>query len=103
MDKKRPQLMLRIMERARGLFESSIEKNIRTEQLFAEADKHHQDIADCLRTRPKTSEEYRKPEKDSAEVIWQSLFCGEESKKGNTKGGTGDSFHPKTKIPPGRR
>lgn len=95
--------MLRIMERARGLFESSIEKNIRIEQLFAEADKHHQDIADCLRTRPQTPEKIPETRKDSAEVIWQSLFRGEESKRGNTKGGTGDSFHPKTKIPPGRR
>lgn len=55
--------MLRIMERARGLFESSIEKNIRTEQLFAEADKHHQDIADCLRTRPQTPEKISETKK----------------------------------------
>lgn len=43
--------LLRIIEGVYGLFESSIEKNIRTEQLFAEADKHHQDMVDCLRAK----------------------------------------------------
>ncbi len=32
-----------------GLFESSIENNIRTEEQFAKADRHHQDIVDCLK------------------------------------------------------
>ena len=33
------------------LFENSIEKNIRTEDLFAQAAEHHQNIVDCLRAR----------------------------------------------------
>lgn len=33
------------------LFEQSIEKNIRTEQLFASADQHHQAMVDCIVSR----------------------------------------------------
>ena len=35
------------------LFEHSIEKNIRTEELFAQADEHHQEIVDCLKNKDK--------------------------------------------------
>jgi len=41
----------RIIKGVYSLFENSIEKNIRTEELFAKADEHHQDIVDCLRSR----------------------------------------------------
>ncbi len=34
-----------------GLFEGSIENNIRTEEQFALADRHHQDIVECLKER----------------------------------------------------
>ena len=38
----------RIVKGVYVLFEHSIEKNIRTEALFAQADEHHQEILDCL-------------------------------------------------------
>jgi len=38
----------RIVKGVYQLFERSIEKNIRTEELFAMADEHHQEILDCL-------------------------------------------------------
>jgi len=41
----------RIVRGVYKLFEGSIEKNIRTEELFAMADQHHQEIVDCLRSR----------------------------------------------------
>jgi len=41
----------RIVKGVYSLFEHSIEKNIRTEALFAKADEHHQEILDCLITR----------------------------------------------------
>ncbi len=34
-----------------ALFERSIEKNIRTEELFAMADQHHQDMLNCIQER----------------------------------------------------
>ncbi len=41
----------RIVHSVYGLFEGSIENNIRTEEQFAMADRHHQDIVDCLKAR----------------------------------------------------
>ena len=41
----------RIIKGVYALFENSIEKNIRTEELFAKADEHHQDIVDCLKNQ----------------------------------------------------
>ena len=41
--------LCRIVAGVYRLFEHSIEKNIRTEELFAQADEHHQEIVDCLR------------------------------------------------------
>ena len=41
----------RIVKGVYSLFESSIENNIRTEKLFADADKHHQDIVNCLKSK----------------------------------------------------
>lgn len=38
----------RIVKGVYQLFEHSIEKNILTETLFAQADEHHQEIVDCL-------------------------------------------------------
>lgn len=38
----------RIVKGVYSLFEHSIENNIRTEDLFAQADDHHQEILDCL-------------------------------------------------------
>lgn len=46
------------------LFERSIEKNIRTEELFASADKYHQEMVDCI---------VRKDESKVEEVIERSL------------------------------
>lgn len=43
--------LARIVEGVYTLFEYSIEKNIRTEELFAQADEHHQDIVNCLKSR----------------------------------------------------
>ncbi len=47
----RNSFLSRIVTGVYKLFEGSIEKNIRTEELFANADEHHQEIVDCLRTR----------------------------------------------------
>lgn len=47
----RNRFLSRIVLGVYGLFESSIEKNIRTEKLFAEADQHHQKIVECLRKK----------------------------------------------------
>lgn len=41
----------RIVTGIYSLFEGSIEKNIRTEEQFARADMHHQEIVNCLRSR----------------------------------------------------
>ncbi len=41
----------RIVKGIYSLFEHSIEKNIRTESLFAKADEHHQEMLDCLVNR----------------------------------------------------
>ncbi len=41
----------RIVAGVYGLFEGSIENNIRTEEEFAMADRHHQDMVDCLKSR----------------------------------------------------
>jgi GntR family transcriptional repressor for pyruvate dehydrogenase complex len=54
------------------LFESSIEKNIRTEKLFAQADQHHQAMVDCL----KSKDESRIPQ-----VVAQSLSSWRENVK----------------------
>ena len=43
--------LIRIVKGVYMLFEQSIEQNIRTEELFANADEHHQDIVDCLKSR----------------------------------------------------
>lgn len=43
--------LARIVKGVYRLFERSIEKNIRTEELFAKADEHHQEIVDCLSHR----------------------------------------------------
>ena len=43
--------LMRIIQGVYALFEGSIEKNIRTEELFARADQHHQDIVDCLKSK----------------------------------------------------
>lgn len=43
--------LIRIVKGVYMLFENSIENNIRTEELFANADEHHQDIVDCLKKR----------------------------------------------------
>ena len=43
--------LIRIVKGVYMLFERSIEENIRTEELFANADEHHQDIVDCLKSR----------------------------------------------------
>jgi GntR family transcriptional repressor for pyruvate dehydrogenase complex len=40
--------LARIVKGVYQLFERSIEKNIRTEELFAKADEHHQNILNCL-------------------------------------------------------
>ncbi len=47
----RNSFLSRIVEGVYKLFEGSIEKNIRTEELFAMAAEHHQEIVDCLRSR----------------------------------------------------
>ncbi|MFI3238375.1 MAG: FadR/GntR family transcriptional regulator [Lachnospiraceae bacterium] len=44
-------LLSRIVNGVYQLFETSIEKNIRTEALFAEADTHHQSILHCIKSR----------------------------------------------------
>ncbi len=54
----------RIVSGVYSLFENSIEKNIRTEELFAKADQHHQAIVDCLKSRDKNK---------VSEVVAQSL------------------------------
>lgn len=38
-----------------ALFEQSIEQNIRSEALFALADRHHQEIVDCLKAKDKAA------------------------------------------------
>lgn len=43
--------LCRIVTGVYKIFEGSIEKNIRTEELFAMAAEHHQAIVDCLRNR----------------------------------------------------
>lgn len=48
LDIGRNQFLARIVKGVYQLFEKSIEKNIRTEELFAKADEYHQDIVDCL-------------------------------------------------------
>lgn len=45
------QFLARIVKGVYQLFEQSIEKNIRTEELFAKADEYHQNIVDCLKDR----------------------------------------------------
>jgi len=47
----RNSFLSRIVTGVYRLFEGSIEKNIRTEELFAMADEHHQEIVDCLIAR----------------------------------------------------
>lgn len=47
----RNSFLTRIVTGVYRLFEGSIEKNIRTEELFAMADQHHQEIVDCLKAR----------------------------------------------------
>lgn len=47
----RNRFLTRIVTGVYRLFENSIEENIRTEELFAMADDHHQEIVDCLRSR----------------------------------------------------
>ena len=44
----RNKFLSRVVTGIYGLFEGSIEKNIRTEEQFAQADEHHQEIVDCL-------------------------------------------------------
>ena len=46
--------LCRIVTGVYRLFEHSIEKNIRTEELFAQADEHHQEIVDCLKDKDKS-------------------------------------------------
>jgi len=50
-DCTRNRFLSRIVVGVYRLFENSIEKNIRTGELFAMADEHHQEIVDCLRAR----------------------------------------------------
>lgn len=47
----RNRFLIRIVTGVYRLFEGSIENNILTEELFAMADQHHQEILDCLRAR----------------------------------------------------
>lgn len=47
----RNQFLARIVKGVYQLFEQSIEKNIRTEELFAKADEHHQSIVNCLKNK----------------------------------------------------
>lgn len=47
----RNRFLCRIVTGVYKLFEGSIERNIRTEELFAMAVEHHQEIVDCLRNR----------------------------------------------------
>lgn len=47
----RNRLMERMVLGVYNLFERSIEKNIRTEELFASADQHHQAMVDCIKQR----------------------------------------------------
>ncbi len=54
----------RIVKGVYQLFQASIAKNIRVEDFFANADVHHQDIVNCLRS---------KKEEDISKVISQSL------------------------------
>lgn len=48
LDVGKNQFLARIVKGVYQIFEKSIEKNIRTEELFAKADEHHQDIVECL-------------------------------------------------------
>ena len=43
--------LVRIVKGVYAFFKSSIEKNIRTEELFADAVSHHQEIVECLEKR----------------------------------------------------
>lgn len=60
----RNRLLERMVLGVYNLFERSIEKNIRTEELFASADQHHQAMLDCIKQRDESKVE---------EVIAQSL------------------------------
>lgn len=60
----RNQFLERMVLGVYDLFERSIEKNIRTEELFASADQHHQEMVDCIEKRDESKVE---------EVIARSL------------------------------
>lgn len=60
----RNRLLERMVLGVYSLFERSIEKNIRTEELFASADQHHEAMLDCIKRRDESKVE---------EVIAQTL------------------------------
>lgn len=53
----RNRLLERMVLGVYSLFERSIEKNIRTEELFASADQHHQAMLDCIKQRDESKVE----------------------------------------------
>ena len=65
-------LLSHIVNGVYGLFENSIENNIRTESLFAQADQHHQEMVDCLKA---------KDDARVSEVISHSLSSWKENVK----------------------
>jgi GntR family transcriptional regulator, transcriptional repressor for pyruvate dehydrogenase complex len=64
--------LARIVKGIYQLFEQSIEKNIRNEELFAKADEYHQEIVDCLKNKDFSHIE---------EVIANSLLSWKENVK----------------------
>lgn len=65
-------LLSHIVNGIYGIFENSIENNIRTERLFAQADQHHQEMLDCLKA---------KDDSRVREVISHSLSSWKENVK----------------------
>ncbi len=82
-------LLHRIVSGVYALFENSIEQNIRTEELFAKADQHHQAIVDCLKARDQAK---------VSDVVAQSLSSWRVNMAYAWKGDVSENKQAKKKV-----